>query len=77
MLTHGIAHLCCRVFLELVKSSLCFIQRGLRRLRLFREHIALARGDIDFRLLGVDLGRPRLQLLLLDLDLIMEDLRLS
>ena len=41
-----------------------------------RKSIALAGGDINLSPLRVDLSRPRLKLLLLDFDLVMEDLSL-
>lgn len=41
-----------------------------------RKSITLAGGDVNLSPLRVDLSRPRLKLLLLDFDLVMEDLSL-
>ena len=63
------------LFPQLTKSFLGLLRRLLQLLSFLRKAIPLARRDVDLSLLLVDLVGPRLELLLLDLDLVMENLR--
>jgi len=60
------------------KSTVCFFRSFALRLEglsLLRKSVAFAGGDVNIRLLGVDLSGPWLQLLLLFLNLVVENLR--
>jgi hypothetical protein len=69
-------YLAFRFLLQGRKRLLCVLNLGLQCLSLLRQSVALASGNIDIRLFSVDLGRPRLQFLLLFLNFIMENLGL-
>ena len=68
--------LCFVISPQLLQVVLGLLAGSFRSFSLLREHVALVRRKVNLSLLRIDLRRPGLQFLLLNLDLVVEDLRL-